>query len=53
MVTVKSLENSLYWQQVVLNQSRDPAQQARAKSAIERLQAQIDALKQENQPCKQ
>jgi chorismate-pyruvate lyase len=44
--TLKALETSLYWQQVVLKQSRDPAQRARCQAAIERLQAQISqALK--------
>lgn len=42
--TVKALENSIYWQRQVLTQSRDPAQKARAQVAIERLQAQIDAI---------
>ena len=44
--SLKALETSLYWQQAVLKQSRDPAQKARCKAAIERLQAQIaQALK--------
>ena len=45
MTTLKALETSLYWQQVVLNQSRDPKQKARVSIAIERLIAQIEALK--------
>jgi hypothetical protein len=36
---------SLHWQRHVLAQSRDPAQKARCKAAIERLQAQINAIK--------
>jgi hypothetical protein len=39
--TLKALEKSLYWQQVVLKQSRDPKQKERCKAAIEKLQAQI------------
>ena len=45
MSTLKALETSLYWQQVVLKQSRDPKQKARVSIAIERLTAQIQALK--------
>jgi len=45
MTTLKALETSLYWQQVVLKQSRDPKQKARVSLAIERLTAQIEALK--------
>jgi len=40
-MTIKTLENSLYWQQVVLKQSRDPVQIARVKQAIIKLQQQI------------
>lgn len=45
MTTLKALETSLYWQQVVLKQSRDLKQKARVSLAIERLTAQIEALK--------
>jgi hypothetical protein len=38
---IKTLENSLYWQQVVLKQSRDPVQIARVKKAIAKLENQI------------
>ena len=40
-MNIKTLENSLYWQQVVLKQSRDPVQIARVKKAIIKLQEQI------------
>ena len=40
-MNIKTLENSLYWQQVVLKQSRDPVQIARVKQAIIKLQQQI------------
>jgi hypothetical protein len=43
--SLKTLENSIYWQNVVLKQSRDPKQIERVKAAIERLQAQINQLK--------
>lgn len=40
-MNIKTLKNSLYWQQVVLKQSRDPVQIARVKQAIIKLQQQI------------
>jgi hypothetical protein len=45
MTTLKALETSLYWQQVVLKQSRDPKQKQRVSLAIEKLTKQIEALK--------
>jgi hypothetical protein len=45
MSTLKALETCLYWQNVVLKQSKDPKQKERVRLAIERLTAQIDALK--------
>lgn len=42
---VNTLENSIYWQKVVIAQSKCPKQIARCKKAIENLQAQIDAIK--------
>jgi hypothetical protein len=42
---IKTLENSLYWQQVVLKQSRDPVQIARVKNAIAKLENQILLIK--------
>ena len=44
---IKTLENSLYWQQVVLKQSRDPVQIARVKKAIVKLENDILAIKGE------
>ena len=38
---IETLENSLFWQQVVLKQSRDPVQIARVKKAIAKLENQI------------
>ena len=46
MTSLKVLENSIYWQNVVLKQSKDPVQKERCKAAIERLQAQINAIKE-------
>lgn len=46
MNSLKVLENSLYWQEVVLKQSHIPAQKERARVAIEKLSAQINAIKQ-------
>jgi hypothetical protein len=40
-MNIKILENSLYWQKVVLKQSRDPVQKARVKKAIIKLENQI------------
>ena len=45
MNNIKVIENSLFWQQVVLNQSRDPVQIARVKKAIVKLEAQLSQLK--------
>jgi hypothetical protein len=44
-VNLKVLENSLYWQQVVLKESHIPAQKERARIAIAKLSAQIEQLK--------
>ncbi len=43
-MNIKTLENSLFWQKVVLNQSKDKTQIERVKKAIAALQQQIDAL---------
>jgi hypothetical protein len=42
--TIKSLENSIYWQRVVLNQSKDPKQIERAKKAIQNLEEEIKRI---------
>ena len=41
MTTLKALETSLYWQQVVYRDSKDPAQRERVKARIAKLEAQI------------
>jgi hypothetical protein len=41
-MNIKTLENSLYWQQVVLNQSKNPVQIERAKQAVAKLQQMIN-----------
>jgi hypothetical protein len=41
MTSLKVLENSLFWQKVVLKQSQNPAQIERVKRAIVKLEAQI------------
>lgn len=46
----KTLENDIYWQRHVLNNSTDKSQQDRCRLAIERLQKQIDELKKDK-PC--
>jgi hypothetical protein len=37
----KTIEKSIFWQQQVIKQSRDPVQIARCKAAIQRLQDQL------------
>ena len=39
--TSKALKDSIFWQQQVIAQSKDPAQIARCKLVVERLQAQL------------
>jgi len=41
MTTLKALEDSLYWQRVVYQQSTDPVQRERVKARIAKLEAQI------------
>jgi hypothetical protein len=42
---IKTLENSIYWQTHVLNNSKDKRQQDRCRLAIERLQKKLTNLK--------
>ena len=51
-MNIKTLENSLYWQEYVLNQSKDPVQIERVKKAIGTLNGQIADLKKENDALK-
>jgi len=44
MTSKKALEQSIFWQQQVIKQSRDPVQIARCKAAIERLQTQLKEM---------
>jgi hypothetical protein len=39
-----AIETSLYWQRVVLNQSKDLNQKERAKKAIEKLEAELQSM---------
>ena len=41
MTSKKTLENSIFWQQQVIKQSRDPVQIARCKAAIQKLETQL------------
>ena len=50
MTTLKALETSLYWMNVVYKQSTDPTQRERVKARIAKLEAQIEALKLEVTP---
>ena len=43
MTTLKALETSLYWMQVVYRDSKDPAQRERVKARIAKLEAEIAA----------
>jgi capsule polysaccharide export protein KpsE/RkpR len=47
-MNIKTLENDLYWQEYVLNKSKDPVQIERVKKAITTLNGQIAGLKAEN-----
>lgn len=44
MTSHKALENSIFWQNWVLKQTKDPKQKQRAIAAIEKLMAQLKAL---------
>ena len=46
MTSRKALENSIFWQNWVLKQTKDPKQKQRAIAAIEKLQKQLKALDQ-------
>jgi hypothetical protein len=50
MNTLKALETSLYWMQVVYRESTNPVQRERVKARIAKLEAQITALKLEIAP---
>ena len=41
----KTIEDCIYWQKVVLNQSKDPKQRERVKQAIIKLNQQLKDLK--------
>jgi hypothetical protein len=43
-MSIKSLENSLNWQKVVLSQSKDQKQIQRAKEAIKKIEDQIQSM---------
>lgn len=42
--SLETLNRCLYWQQVVLNQSKDKVQMERVKKAIERLDEEITQI---------
>ena len=44
MTSQKALETSIFWQQMVLKESRNPAQKERATLAIEKLEKQLKQL---------
>lgn len=46
MTSRKALENSIFWQNWVLKQTKDPKQKQRAIAAIDKLMAQLKALDQ-------
>ena len=45
MNSMATIEKSLYWQRVVLCASTDPKQRERVKRAIEKLNAELNAIK--------
>jgi len=44
MTSIKTLENSIFWQKHVVANALNPAQKARAAAAIEKLTAQLNQL---------
>jgi len=46
-MTLTILENSLYWQKVVFNQSRDAVQKKRVWQRIVKLEQQIAQIKEQ------
>lgn len=48
MTSRKALENSIFWQNWILKQSKDPKQRKRAIEAIDKLMAQLKTLDQAN-----
>jgi len=47
--TIKATETCIYWQKVVLNQSKDQRQKERAIKAIDRLQLELKQLQQDTE----
>ena len=45
---IETLEKSLFWQEYVLNQSKDPVQIERVRKAIAKLEKEMFDLKKEN-----
>lgn len=45
---IETLENSLFWQEYVLKQSKDPVQIERVRKAIAKLEKEMLDLKTEN-----
>ena len=45
---IETLEKSLFWQEYVLNQSKDPVQIERVRKAITKLEKEMFDLKKEN-----
>lgn len=45
MNSIKTLENSIYWQNHVLNTSKDPKQIERVKLAIIKLQNELNRIR--------
>jgi hypothetical protein len=45
---IETLENSLFWQEYVLKQSKDPVQIERVRKAIAKLEKEMFDLKTEN-----
>lgn len=43
-MNIKVLENSLFWQKVVLKESKNPKQIERVKKTVEKLEAQLANL---------
>ena len=47
MNSASTIENSLYWQRVVLSASTDPKQRERVKRAIQKLTQELEKIRGE------
>lgn len=48
MTSTKQLENAIFWQNYVINNTKDPKQRDRCEKAVIKLQNQIDSINRGN-----